>query len=54
MLPVAGLLAYWAGGELGLTALAAALPLAMLAHGPPAGRFQVDARGREAARFPAP
>ena len=34
MLPVAGLLAYWAGGELGLTALAAALPLAMLAHGP--------------------
>lgn len=33
MLPVAGLLAYWAGGELGLTALAAALPLGVLAQG---------------------
>ena len=33
MVPVAGLLAYWLGGELGLTALAAALPLAVLAQG---------------------
>ena len=33
MIPVVGLLAYWAGGELGLTLLAAALPLAVLAQG---------------------
>jgi len=33
MVPVAGLLAYWLGGEVGLTALAAALPLAVLAQG---------------------
>lgn len=33
MVPVAGLIAYWAGGELGLTALAAALPLGVLAQG---------------------
>ena len=33
LLPVAGLLVYWAGGELGLTALAAALPLAVMARG---------------------
>lgn len=33
LLPAAGLLAYWAGGELGLTALAAALPLAVMLRG---------------------
>ena len=33
LLPVAGLLAYWAGGELALTALAAVLPLGVLAMG---------------------
>jgi EAL domain-containing protein (putative c-di-GMP-specific phosphodiesterase class I)/GGDEF domain-containing protein len=33
MLPVAGLLTYLAGGEVALTALAAALPLAVLAYG---------------------
>lgn len=41
MVPVAGLLAYWLGGELGLTALAAALPLAVLAQG---GRQEVEAQ----------
>ncbi len=51
MLPVAGLLAYWAGGELGLTALAAVLPAAVLARGqrrlqkqPEAMSEQVSAR----------
>lgn len=39
IVPVAGLLAYWLGGELGLTALAAALPLAVLAQG---GRQEGD------------
>ena len=33
LLPVAGLLAYWVGGEVALTALAAALPLGVLALG---------------------
>lgn len=33
LVPVAGLLAYWVGGELALTALAAALPLVVLALG---------------------
>lgn len=33
IVPVAGLLTYWAGGELALTALAAALPLLLLALG---------------------
>ena len=33
LVPVAGLLAYWAGGELALTGLAAALPLLVLALG---------------------
>ncbi len=32
MVPVAGLLAFWVGGELGLTALAAAVPLGVLAQ----------------------
>jgi diguanylate cyclase len=33
MIPVAGLMAYWVGGELGLAALAAALPLGVLVQG---------------------
>ena len=33
MVPVAGLLAYWAAGEAGLSALAAAIPLGVLALG---------------------
>jgi diguanylate cyclase len=33
MIPVAGLLAFWAGGEVGLAALAAALPLGVLVQG---------------------
>lgn len=33
LLPVAGLLSFWIGGELALTALAAALPLAFLVQG---------------------
>ena len=32
LLPVLGVLAYWAGGEIALVALAAALPIAVLAH----------------------
>jgi EAL domain-containing protein (putative c-di-GMP-specific phosphodiesterase class I)/GGDEF domain-containing protein len=43
LLPVAGLLAYWAGGELALTALAAALPLGLLAINAP-----LQARAAEA------
>jgi diguanylate cyclase len=33
LVPVAGLMAYWVGGELGLAALAAALPLGVLVQG---------------------
>jgi EAL domain-containing protein (putative c-di-GMP-specific phosphodiesterase class I)/GGDEF domain-containing protein len=33
LVPVAGLVAYWAGGELGLAALAATLPLGVLVQG---------------------
>lgn len=43
MLPVAGVLAYWAGGEAGLTALAAALPIVVLLQGRPEPVAQPEA-----------